>query len=50
MTLIFKNKDIELNYVFDVLYYYGYDLVDENDVDQVMIWLNQIFSQYKKEL
>jgi len=50
VNVIYANKDIALNYVFDVLYFKGYDLVGENDVDQVMLWLKQISSQYKKEL
>ena len=50
VNVIYANKDIALNYVFDILYFKGYDLVEENDVDQVMLWLKQISSQYKKEL
>ena len=50
VNIIYKNKDVALNDVFDILHYYGYDLVSENDVDETMLWLKQIFSQYKKEL
>ncbi|WP_152184850.1 hypothetical protein [Sulfurimonas indica] len=49
VNVVYANRNIDLNYVFDLLYFHGYDLINENDIDQVMIWLKQIFSQYKKE-
>ncbi|WP_457750302.1 hypothetical protein [Sulfurimonas sp.] len=50
VNIVFENRNVPLNDVFVVLRKSGYDLVEENDVDVIMLWLKQVFNQRNLEL